>query len=183
MPPLPPPPPPRQPPSPPPLEQPEPATTSRPSLLLLLLLPAESVGLLLACLAVMSLLASRKVLLRELARLRAQKTVIQYLTLNPMLTVWQVSNPDGENMIARPATAAELAEVESPDGDGESTPRLSEPSTASTPSTPGSALSRYAPWRIFRRSVRVRPDSSDVSQPDFSSAVAAEEGTELSSPP
>ena len=151
-------------------------------MLLLLLLPAESVGLLLACLAVISLLASRKVLLRELARLRAQKTVIQYLTLNPMLTVWQVSNPDGENMIARPATAAELAEVDSPDGDGESTPRLSEPSTASTPSTPGSALSRYAPWRIFRRSVRVRPDSSDVSQPDFSSAVAAEEGTELSSP-
>ena len=147
-------------------------------MLLLLLLPAESVGLLLACLAVISLLASRKVLLRELARLRAQKTVIQYLTLNPMLTVWQVSNPDGENMIARPATAAELAEVESADGDGEATVPGS-PSTASTPSTPGSALSRYAPWRIFRRSARVQPDSLTGDSSDVSPAA---EGTELSSP-
>ena len=181
MPPLPPPPPPRQPPSPPPLEQPEPATTSRPSLLLLLLLPAESVGLLLACLAVISLLASRKVLLRELARLRAQKTVIQYLTLNPMLTVWQVSNPDGENMIGRPAWPAEVADMamaESADGDGEATVPGS-PSTASAPSTPGSALSRYAPWRIFRRSARVQPDSSTGDSSDVSPAA---EGTELSSP-
>ena len=96
-----------------------------------------------------------------------------------MLTVWQVSNPDGENMIARPATAAELAEVDSPDGDGESTPRLSEPSTASTPSTPGSALSRYAPWRIFRRSARVQPDPSTGDSSDVSPAA---EGMELSSP-